>query len=68
MMPKTDCYGRECKLGWGYNKSLNHLIPVQEKPPTVTTRAWDLKGYNVSNVMSTEIENWVLLYYRINSL
>ena len=27
--------GRGCKLGWGYDLSLNRLIPVEEGPPNI---------------------------------
>ena len=26
------CFGRECKLGWGYNASLHLFIPAEERP------------------------------------
>ena len=31
------CYGRECKLGWGYNEPMNRLVPVDEEPLNVTS-------------------------------
>ena len=34
-MSWIDCYSRECKLGWGYNESLNLLIPVEGQPVNV---------------------------------
>ena len=31
------CNGRECKLGWGWNESLNRLISVEGEPHNLTS-------------------------------
>ena len=55
-----DCWGRECKLGWGWNEHLDLLIPVLGQPPNVTSGDWNFWGYSApSTVSSTDIERWV---------
>jgi len=36
-MTTRDCYGRECKVGWGYNKGLNKLIPAEDEYSGITS-------------------------------
>ena len=54
-------WGRECKLGWGWNEDLDLLIPVKGKPPNVKSQGWNYwwdfcRPYIVS---STDIQCWV---------
>ena len=50
------CWGRECKPGWGYNEYLNLLIPVQGRPPNVTSEVDCWWGYDwPENLSSSDI-------------
>ena len=54
------CYGRKCELGWGWNGSSNRLIPVEGKPPNVTSEVknnWE-SLYTII-LSSTSIPCWV---------
>jgi len=44
------CLGRECKLGWGYNKFLHRTVPISgEFPTTGSFRNWkEYWWYNLS--------------------
>ena len=56
---KTWAWGRECKLGWGWNESWNYLIPVEGEPPNVTSasiKTWDRSAQLLS---PTDIQCWV---------
>ena len=57
------CIGRECKLGWGYNESLNRLIPVEGKPRNVISEAVNQWEYSVVNLSSTDLICWVNLLF-----
>ena len=50
------CWGCNCKVGWGYNDSLDLLIPVEEAPPNFTSI--------VTNDIICGI--WTLSYTNIN--
>ena len=52
-------WGRECKLGWGYNKDLGLLIPVQGGPLNVTSEVRNIKSYDIFSVSSINIQYWV---------
>ena len=52
------CYGRECKLGWGYNDPLDLLIPVQGEPLNVTSEAVNRWGYWVYPLLSNILFCW----------
>ena len=51
----ASCWGRECKLGWGYNQSLDLLIPVEEEAPLIISESVNQWGYEVCNLSSTDI-------------
>ena len=53
-----DTWGRECKLGWGYNEDLRTLITV-EGESKVTPETKNQWWYHVWNISSTDIEYWV---------
>ena len=53
------CNGRECKLGWGYNKSLDRLIPVEGEPRNVISQAVNQWQYFILNLSSTALIHWV---------
>ena len=57
------CVGRECKLGWGYNKSLNRLIPIKGEPRNITSKAVNEWGYFVGPLSSTVLFPWVSLLF-----
>ena len=59
-------WGRKCKLGWGYNRSLNQLIPVKGNPINVKTELMNSWGYFPFNSSSNTIVDWVccaFVYY-----
>ena len=56
------CDGRECKLGWGYNKSLDRLIPVEEEPRNITSDAVKQWWYFTDPLSSTDLVCWVSLF------
>ena len=51
--------GRECKLGWGYNHSLDLLIRVDGEATNVRSEKWNLWKYAVYSLSSNDIDNWV---------
>ena len=53
------CYGRECKLGWGWNESLNRLISVEREPRNITSGALNKWEYFFYNYSSTVLVHWV---------
>ena len=55
----SNTLGRECKLGWGWNRDLGVLIPVQGQPPNVTSQGCSEWGYYPYTVSSTDIQCWV---------
>ena len=59
------CYGRECKLGWGWNQSLDLLIPVQGQPLNVTSEAADLQVYCAFNLSSDILLYWASFLFII---
>ena len=48
-------FGRECKLGWGYNESLDRLVPVEGKPNNIALNIDSEWRYYVYNLSSTNI-------------
>ena len=56
---REECWGRECKLGWGWNRDLNLLIPVQGEPPNVTSEIKNEWGYWPYNLSSNNLQHWV---------
>ena len=56
-------WGRECKLGWGWNQDLDVLIPVQGEPPNITSEVKNEWDYSTWNVSSTDIECWVSVLF-----
>ena len=54
-----DAWGRECKLGWGYNKSLYLVVPVEGEPPNVTSEIRDHWEHWIYNLSSTDVYHWV---------
>ena len=57
------CWGRECKLGWGYDESLGLLIPIEEDNPNVTSEVENKWHYDVSRSSSNDIPYWVSLSF-----
>ena len=57
------CWGRECKLGWGYNENFKILIPIQENPPNVTSGVRNIWGYDPKNLSSIDISYEVSLLF-----
>ena len=55
----SDTWGRKCKPGWGWNQYLDLLVPVQRKPPNVTSRVTNFWFYGVWDMSSTDIKCWV---------
>ena len=54
------CWGRECKLGWGYNEDMSLFIPVEEEPPDVISETGDDWGNCSPSAFSlTDIPYWV---------
>jgi len=54
------CLGRDCKLGWGYNKSLNLLIPVKKEPLDVTWKVKNSWEYFVDSFSADNIPYWTV--------
>ena len=48
-------FGRECKPGWGYNKSCDQLVPIIEEPSDVVSESVNNWNYPVSKVTATSI-------------
>ena len=57
------CVGREFKLGWGWNQSLDLLIPVQGEPLNVTSEAVNQWEYWVYNLASDCLVRWVVFLF-----
>lgn len=57
------CLGRDCKLGWGYNKSLDLLIPVKEEPLDVTWKVKNTWEFFIDSFSVDNIPYWVSLFY-----
>ena len=57
-MDWNPCYGRECKLGWGWNESLDILIPVEENPRNVTSEVVNQRQYSVDYFLSNHLVCW----------
>ena len=53
------CYGRECKLGWGYNDPLDLLIPVQGESLNVASEPVNQWWYWVYPLSSDRLVHWV---------
>ena len=53
------CVGRECKLGWGYNRSLDRLIPAEEEPRNFTSEAVNQWEYFAHSLSSKRLIQWV---------
>ena len=49
------CHGRECKLGWGYNESLDLLIPVEDHISTVISEVKNESFYEANSISSDDI-------------
>ena len=47
------CDGRECKPGWGYNRDLDLLVPVEETPLNIVSENINQISYYVSRLSST---------------
>ena len=52
-------WGRDCKLGWGWNESLGLLIPIEGESCNVKSETQNRWGYNVSSLSSTDFPDWV---------
>ena len=61
-MSWTTSDGRECKLGWGYNKSLDQLIPVERDTINVKSEAVNQWNYWVYNLTSDRPICWASLF------
>ena len=62
-MSGAPCVGRECKLGWGYNKSLELLIHVQGQPLNVTSQAVNQWWYLVWDLASDDLLCWAIFLF-----
>ena len=60
----TGCYGRECKLGWGYNQVFDQLIPVKGEP-NVTLNIANKPWCNVYNLTSADVEYRVSIFLMV---
>ena len=49
------CYGRKCKLGWGYIKDLDLLVPIEGEPSNIISTV-DNKP-KLEDVFSSSITN-----------
>ena len=56
-------WGRECELGWGYNKDWNQLIPVEEQSLGVQQLYDNKWRYNVYDLSSMGIQCLVRFLY-----
>ena len=65
-MDLESCWGRECKLGWGYNGDLNLLIPVQGEPLNVASGVGNV--WNVWIYYSPMDLSSIDIFYRVSSL
>ena len=55
-------WGRECKPGWGYNDSLDLLVPVEGEPSNVTAKDWNEWIYGAQSLSTNNI------YYSVSFL
>ena len=53
-MSWRSCFGRKCKLGWGYNESYFRLIPVEGTPCNITSEVANQLGYYVFALSSKD--------------
>ena len=60
-MPCT--WGRECKLGWGYNESLERLIPVDVEVSDSKPETWSSWECSVRSASSTYVRYWVSFWF-----
>ena len=59
-------WGSECKLGWGYHRTLNKLIPVGEEPPNIKSEVrneWKCNLHINSNFVSLLLINEINCKY-----
>ena len=54
-MDCTWCWGRECKLGWGYNQDLDKLVPVTGIPPNISPCVTNDTFDHISDLSSNDI-------------
>ena len=52
------CYGRKCKLGWGWNESLHQLIPAKGRSLDITSETLNTCEYRVYNLSSDHLVCW----------
>jgi len=53
------CFGRKCKLGWGYNKPFSQLIPIERDSHIVTLKVQNPWEYSVYDLSSNKILYWI---------
>ena len=53
------CFGRQCKLGWGYNAFFDHLIPIEGEPLNITSETKYYWNYPVIDLLSMTINSQV---------
>lgn len=51
--------GRKCELGYGYNESLNRLVPITEKPKKISKKNKKNWEYFVYPFSANNIPHWV---------
>ena len=56
-----DAWGRECKLGWKYNKCLERFTPVEENLQNIICEANNEWEYNADSSSLNSIVNHVCL-------
>ena len=61
-----DVWGRECKLGWTYNKCLEKFTPVEQHSQNIVREVASKWEYNASSSSLTNIVNHVGLTCRSN--
>ena len=67
-MVQENCFGRECKVGWGYNESADQLTSFDSNLPITTSKADNCWWYYVFETMSDNVLCWVSLHLTIQPL
>ena len=61
------CYGRKCKLGWGYIKDLDLLIPIEGEPLNIISTADDESELNGNFSSSVANKRWSSSDYSLST-
>ena len=52
-------WGSDCKLGWGYNNSLDLLIPIEGNPLSLAAEDMNDWEYSIHKLSYNTIVYWV---------